>query len=78
MLVSLALFIWLLVTILDLHPGFIDAEHMRELLETKGTPFRPKEMENFLSRAKDMETGNIYYEDYVAVLTQETEDHMCK
>lgn len=48
--------------------GFISAELMEELLTTKGTPFRPKELEAFLMVAKDPETGNIYYEDYVALL----------
>ncbi|KAG7382237.1 hypothetical protein PHYBOEH_010556 [Phytophthora boehmeriae] len=45
--------------------GFIEAEVLRELLTTKGTPFREKEME-----AKDPPTGRIYYEDYIALLTQ--------
>ena len=48
--------------------GFISAELMEELLTTKGTPFRPKELEAFLMVGKDPETGNIYYEDYVALL----------
>lgn len=48
--------------------GFISAELMEELMTTRGTPFRPKEMESFLMVAKDPETGNIYYEDYVALL----------
>jgi calmodulin len=48
--------------------GYISADLMEELLTTKGTPFRPKEIELFLSVAKDQETGNVYYEDYVALL----------
>ena len=36
-------------------------------------PFRAKEVDSFLSRAKDMETGRIYYEDYIAMMTQELE-----
>eukprot|EP01038_Epipyxis_sp_PR26KG_P011279 gene11279-15131_t len=48
--------------------GYISAELMEELLQSKGAPFRPKEMEIFLSVAKDPETGNIFYEDYVALL----------
>lgn len=48
--------------------GYISSELMEELLTTRGTPFRPKELEDFLKMAKDPETGNIYYEDYVAVL----------
>jgi Ca2+-binding EF-hand superfamily protein len=53
--------------------GYIPADVMRELLTTKGTPFREKEIEGFMSRAKDLETGNIYYEDYVALLTADAE-----
>lgn len=48
--------------------GFISSELMEELLTTRGTPFRPKELEDFLKVAKDPETGNIFYEDYVALL----------
>ncbi|KAJ0409669.1 hypothetical protein P43SY_008541 [Pythium insidiosum] len=50
--------------------GYIEADVMRELLITKGTPFREKEMEAFLSVAKDPQTGRIYYEDYIALLMQ--------
>lgn len=50
--------------------GVISAELLEELLVTKGTAFRPKEVEAFLEVAKDGETGNIYYEDYVALLFQ--------
>ncbi|KAH8065148.1 Ca2-binding protein [Aureococcus anophagefferens] len=35
-------------------------------------PFREKEIDAFLSVAKDLETGHIYYEDYVALLTADT------
>ena len=48
--------------------GFISAELIEELLTTRGTPFRPKEVELFMMEAKDPETGNVYYEDYVALL----------
>jgi Ca2+-binding EF-hand superfamily protein len=48
--------------------GFIPAEMIEELFTTKGTPFRPKELEAFFAAAKDPETGNIYYEDYIALL----------
>ncbi|TMW55196.1 hypothetical protein Poli38472_013087 [Pythium oligandrum] len=53
--------------------GYIEADVMRELLITKGTPFREKEMEAFLSVAKDPQTGRIYYEDYIALLVQALE-----
>lgn len=52
--------------------GFISAELMEELMTTRGTPFRPKEMESFLMIVKDPETGNIFYEDYVALLMKNT------
>ena len=53
--------------------GYIEADVMRELLITKGTPFREKELEAFMSVAKDSETGRIYYEDYIALLAQSIE-----
>ncbi|KAH8093507.1 Ca2-binding protein [Aureococcus anophagefferens] len=52
--------------------GYIEANRLREALITKGTPFREKEIDAFLSVAKDLETGHIYYEDYVALLTADT------
>jgi len=54
--------------------GYIDADRMRELLSTYGTSFRPKEIDGFMSRAKDMETGRIYYEDYIAMFMGEVEE----
>ena len=54
--------------------GYIEAHRMRDLLITKGTPFREKEIDNFMSVAKDLETGHIYYEDYVAHLTADQQD----
>ncbi len=48
--------------------GFISAELLEELLTSRGTPFRPKELESFLLVSRDPETGNVYYEDYVALL----------
>jgi Ca2+-binding EF-hand superfamily protein len=53
--------------------GYVEADQMKELLETHGTPFRAKEVDSFLSRAKDMETGRIYYEDYIAMMVSELE-----
>lgn len=50
--------------------GFISADVMEELLTSRGTPFRPKEIESFLAVARDPETGNIFYEDYVALLSK--------
>lgn len=54
--------------------GYIEAETMREILCTEGTPFRDKEIDAFMNRAKDGETGKIYYEDYVALLCAELEN----
>ena len=54
--------------------GYIEAETMREILCTEGTPFRDKEIDGFMSRAKDVETGRIYYEDYVALLMAELDE----
>lgn len=50
--------------------GFIPSDVMEDLLSAKGTPFRPKELEAFFLVAKDPETGNIYYEDYIALITK--------
>ncbi len=50
--------------------GYIPADVMEDLLTAKGTPFRPKEIEGFLHVSKDSETGNIYYEDYIAMLSK--------
>jgi Ca2+-binding EF-hand superfamily protein len=49
--------------------GYIQAEVMEELL-TKKAAFRAKEVEAFFLQAKDPETGNIYYEDYISQLTK--------
>lgn len=49
--------------------GYIQAETMEELLLSKGTPFRPKELESFMLAVRDTENKqNIYYEDYVSSL----------
>ncbi len=47
---------------------------MRELLSTYGTAFRQKEIDGFMSRAKDLETGRVYYEDYIAMFIGEVEE----
>eukprot|EP00904_Undaria_pinnatifida_P009911 jgi/Undpi1/604/HiC_scaffold_10.g04068.m1 len=51
--------------------GYIEIGRMNELLVTKGTPFRAKEIESFMGAAKDAETGHIYFEDYVASLASD-------
>lgn len=50
--------------------GYILAEELENLLSSKGTAFRSKELESFFSVAKDPETGNIYYEDYAALIVK--------
>lgn len=52
--------------------GYISSELLEELFTTRGTPFRPKELEAFMLVAKDPGTGNVYYEDYVAQLMKHT------
>jgi len=49
--------------------GYIDGQRMRDLLITKGAAFREKELDQFMQVAKDLETGNVYYEDYIALLS---------
>ena len=47
--------------------GWIAAEVFEALVTSKGTPFRPKELEQFMQVAKNPETGNIFYEDYIGL-----------
>ena len=44
---------------------------MTNFLTTKGTPFRSKEVEGFMSVAKDPDTGRIYYDDYIAAMMKD-------
>ena len=44
--------------------GYISAELLEDLLTTRGTGFRPKEIEAFLAFTKDPVSGNVFYEDY--------------
>tara|TARA_A100001015_G_scaffold310979_1_gene413326 strand:+ start:5758 stop:6249 length:492 start_codon:yes stop_codon:yes gene_type:complete len=50
--------------------GYISSDVLETLLTSKGTAFRPKEMEDFMMLAKDPETGNVYYEDYIYAATR--------
>ena len=51
--------------------GYIEIETMRNLLAEHGdSPFFAKEIDIFIKAAKDSETGHIYYEDYVALLSK--------
>ena len=49
--------------------GYLSADILEELLTSKGTAFRPKELEAFFNAAKDPESSNIYYEDYISILS---------
>ena len=54
--------------------GFIEATRLRELLLTKGTPFRDKEIDSFLQVAKDPDTGLVYFEDYISLMCTDSEN----
>jgi Ca2+-binding EF-hand superfamily protein len=63
--------------------GYIDSSFMHENLSTRGGKavdgFREREMSDFLECAKDKESADpnrIYYEDYVAKLTEDIERHL--
>ena len=49
--------------------GYIEWDKMKEILtSTESAPFREKECEQFQRVAMDMDSGNIFYEDYVALV----------
>ena len=51
--------------------GYIDAEIMKTMLMEHGDPpFREKEVEALLKAAVDKDTGRIYYEDYVGLMSR--------
>eukprot|EP00941_MAST-03F_sp_MAST-3F-sp1_P004672 g4672.t1 len=54
--------------------GYITADKLRELMTSKGTPLREKEMDAMMSVAKDAETGRIYYEDYISIVSADVEN----
>jgi calmodulin len=58
--------------------GFIDTETMKVIMTEKGIKFYEPEWESFKKYAEDPETNTINYEDYVANLVQENEEHMEK
>lgn len=50
--------------------GYIEWDKLKDILVTKGeAPFREKECENFQRVAIDMESGHVFYEDYVALIS---------
>jgi Ca2+-binding EF-hand superfamily protein len=59
--------------------GWIDANQMRDYLQSGTVGFREKELVEFLEFAKDRESADstrIYYEDYVAKLSKYVEEHI--
>lgn len=49
--------------------GYIEWDKMKEILTTtENYAFREKECEQFQRVAMDMDSGNVYYEDYVALI----------
>eukprot|EP00753_Platysulcus_tardus_P006043 PLAT13931.1.p1 GENE.PLAT13931.1~~PLAT13931.1.p1 ORF type:complete len:191 (+),score=57.33 PLAT13931.1:64-573(+) len=53
--------------------GYLESEVLYQYLTTKGAPFREKEIDSFMSVAKDVDTGAVYYEDYVSLISEELE-----
>ena len=51
--------------------GYLTQDDLELHLTSKGTAFRPTELDAFFLVAKDPDTGNIYYEDYVASLKKD-------
>lgn len=51
--------------------GVISAEYMESLLTAQGSPFTTQEMQTFLAAAKDENTDNIFYEDYVSLFPKD-------
>jgi Ca2+-binding EF-hand superfamily protein len=59
--------------------GYIEANQMRDYLQSGTVGFREKELSEFLDFAKDKESADstrIYYEDYVAKLSKFVEEHI--
>lgn len=59
--------------------GYISSSYMKEILtQMGGAPFRNKEVEAFMSVANDLETGRIYYGEYISVLASQVESNLEK
>ncbi|RYG43616.1 hypothetical protein EON68_00110 [archaeon] len=51
--------------------GYLEADKLSDLMTDLGEPpFREKEVEAFLKTVVDKETGRVYYEDYVALMSR--------
>lgn len=55
--------------------GYVEVDYLEELLCKMGTPFRNKEIEAFLTVSKDLQTGRVYYQDYVCLLARQIQEH---
>jgi Ca2+-binding EF-hand superfamily protein len=56
--------------------GYIEWDRMKEIMQTMGdAPFRDKEIEQFQRAAMDIDTGYVFYEDYVATISQQQRDN---
>jgi len=58
--------------------GYVAASYLESLMQSEGTPFVPKELENMMATFKDMDTGNFYYEDYIAKLIEDNVKYSCQ
>eukprot|EP01017_Pseudomicrothorax_dubius_P011929 TRINITY_DN1460_c0_g1_i1.p1 TRINITY_DN1460_c0_g1~~TRINITY_DN1460_c0_g1_i1.p1 ORF type:complete len:185 (-),score=45.70 TRINITY_DN1460_c0_g1_i1:76-630(-) len=58
--------------------GFIETETITAYLENQGIPFKSQETKDFIKFASNNATDptKIYYEDYIAKLTNFTEKHL--
>lgn len=51
--------------------GFIPSEYLKELLTSMGERFNGEEITEMINAAADPETGNVFYEDFAAILASE-------
>ena len=49
--------------------GYVDSDHLKELLTTRGERFTSEEILEMLNAAADPETGYVKYEDYAPILS---------
>lgn len=51
--------------------GYLEVEKLKEILSEIGEPpFREKELEAFFKSAVDKDSGKVFYEDYVALMSR--------
>ena len=51
--------------------GYIPSEYLKDLMTSMGERFNADEIMEMLNAATDPETGNVYYEEFAAVLAEE-------